>query len=71
MKVKWYGHAAFRLLPADGPTVITDPYTPEWVGYAPIADTADLVLLSAGEDGGRRNKNERDNEESLHRGVPG
>ena len=50
MKVKWYGHAAFRLLPADGPTVITDPYTPEGVGYAPIADTADLVLISSDDD---------------------
>ena len=50
MKVKWYGHAAFRLLPADGPTVITDPYTPEGVGYAPIPDPADLVLISSDDD---------------------
>ncbi len=50
MKVKWYGHAAFRLLPADGPTVIADPYTPEGVGYAPIDDTADLVLISSDDD---------------------
>ena len=50
MKVKWYGHAAFRLLPTEGPTVITDPYTPEGVGYAPIPDTADLVLISSDDD---------------------
>ena len=50
MKIKWYGHAAFRLLPANGPTVITDPYTPEGVGYAPIEDPADLVIISSDDD---------------------
>ncbi len=50
MEIKWYGHAAFRLLPADGPVVITDPYTPEGVGYAPITDTCDLVLISSDDD---------------------
>ena len=50
MDVKWYGHAAFRLKPDSGPSVITDPYTPEGVGYAPIADTADLVVISSDDD---------------------
>lgn len=50
MEIKWYGHAAFRLLPTKGPVVITDPYTPEGVGYAPIRDTADLVLISSDDD---------------------
>ena len=50
MKIKWYGHAAFRLSPVVGPVVITDPYTPQGVGYAPIADTADLVLISSDDD---------------------
>ena len=50
MKLKWYGHASFQLLPDDGPTVITDPFTPEGVGYAPITDTADLVLISSDDD---------------------
>ena len=50
MKIKWYGHAAFRLVPAAGPVVITDPYTPEGVGYAPITDPADLVLISSDDD---------------------
>ena len=50
MKITWYGHAAFRLLPAEGPSVITDPYTPEGVGYDPIPDTADLVLISSDDD---------------------
>lgn len=50
MKIKWYGHAAFRLTPERGPTVITDPYTPEGVGYAPIEDEADLVITSSDDD---------------------
>ena len=50
MKVTWFGHAAFRLLPAEGPSVITDPYTPEGVGYAPIRETSDLVIISSDDD---------------------
>jgi len=50
MKIKWYGHASFRLLPAEGPAVITDPYTPEGVGYAPVRDTADIVVMSSDDD---------------------
>ncbi|MCY3995022.1 MAG: MBL fold metallo-hydrolase [Rhodobacter sp.] len=50
MRIKWYGHAAFGLFPADGPSVITDPYTPDAVGYAPIDDAADLVLVSSDDD---------------------
>ena len=50
MRVKWYGHAAFRLTPESGPVVITDPYTPEGVGYPPIPDPADLVLISSDDD---------------------
>lgn len=50
MEIKWYGHAAFRLTPEHGPSVITDPYTPEGVGYAPIGDTADVVLISSDDD---------------------
>ncbi len=50
MQIKWYGHAAFRLLPAEGPCVITDPYTPEGVGYDPIPDTADIVITSSDDD---------------------
>jgi len=50
LEIKWYGHAAFRLTPETGPTVITDPYTPEGVGYAPIEETADLVLISSDDD---------------------
>lgn len=50
MKITWFGHAAFRLLPVEGPSVITDPYTPEGVGYAPIRESADLVVISSDDD---------------------
>ncbi|MCV6594163.1 MAG: MBL fold metallo-hydrolase [Silicimonas sp.] len=50
MKITWFGHAAFRLLPEEGPSVITDPYTPEGVGYAPIRESADLVIISSDDD---------------------
>lgn len=47
MHIRWYGHAAFRIIPETGPTIITDPYTPEGVGYPPITDNADVVLISS------------------------
>lgn len=50
VRIKWYGHAAFRLVPDDGPTVISDPYTPEGVGYPRIRDAADVVLISSDDD---------------------
>jgi len=50
MQVTWYGHAAFGLTPETGPRIITDPFTPEGVGYAPIHDSADLVVISSDDD---------------------
>ncbi|MEM6381783.1 MAG: MBL fold metallo-hydrolase [Pseudomonadota bacterium] len=50
MQVKWYGQAAFLLTAADGTRVITDPYTPELLGYSPILDEADLVIISSADD---------------------
>ncbi len=50
MKITWFGHAAFKLEDAGGFSVITDPYTPEGVGYAPIRETADVVLISSDDD---------------------
>lgn len=50
MELKWYGHAAFRIVADDGATIITDPYTPETIGYVPIKDTADLVIISSDDD---------------------
>jgi len=50
LDITWYGHAAFGLTPASGPRMITDPYTPEGVGYPPITDRADLVVISSDDD---------------------
>lgn len=50
MQVTWFGHAAFKLKPENGPSVITDPYTPEGVGYAPIRESADIVVISSDDD---------------------
>ena len=50
MKLKWYGQAAFKLSSEDGLSVITDPYTPEIVGYRPITDQADIVIISSDDD---------------------
>lgn len=50
MEIKWYGHAAFRLTDQNGFSVITDPYTPEGVGYRPIEETADVVIISSDDD---------------------
>ncbi|MGX9356703.1 MBL fold metallo-hydrolase [Roseobacteraceae bacterium S113] len=50
MEITWFGHAAFKLSPIEGPSVITDPYTPEGVGYAPISESADLVIISSDDD---------------------
>jgi L-ascorbate metabolism protein UlaG (beta-lactamase superfamily) len=52
MDIRWYGHASFRLRPEVGPVVITDPYLPELVGYAPIPDPADVVVISSTDDDG-------------------
>jgi len=50
VKLKWYGQAAFSLTSSDGLMVITDPYTPETAGYAPIPDPADIVITSSDND---------------------
>ena len=50
MKIKWYGHASFRITSADGLTIITDPYTPELVGYTAYEETADIVIVSSDDD---------------------
>ncbi|MEL6437479.1 MAG: MBL fold metallo-hydrolase [Pseudomonadota bacterium] len=50
MELKWYGHAAFRITASDGTSIITDPYTPDGVGYAPMTESADLVVISSDDD---------------------
>ena len=46
MRITWYGHAAF-LVETGGTRVILDPYrSPESGGYGPIAEPADVVVVS-------------------------
>ena len=49
MKIKWYGHACFRL-EGGGVSIITDPYTPEIAGLDPVEVPADLVIMSSATD---------------------
>lgn len=50
MKIKWLGHSAFLLTAQEGTRVITDPYKPGSfsgaVGYKPIREEADIVIIS-------------------------
>ncbi|MEO0913364.1 MAG: MBL fold metallo-hydrolase, partial [Pseudomonadota bacterium] len=50
MLITWLGHAAFKLRDEAGFSVITDPYTPEGVGYPPIRESADVVIISSDDD---------------------
>ena len=50
MDLTWYGQAAFRLVDEQGYRIVCDPYTPELLGYAPIADECDLVITSSDDD---------------------
>jgi L-ascorbate metabolism protein UlaG (beta-lactamase superfamily) len=46
LRITWYGHAAF-LIEAQGLRIILDPYrSPDSGGYEPIAEPADLVVVS-------------------------
>ncbi len=46
MRITWYGHAAF-LVETHGLRIILDPYrSPDSGGYEPIAEPADLVIVS-------------------------
>jgi L-ascorbate metabolism protein UlaG (beta-lactamase superfamily) len=46
MRITWYGHAAF-LIETNGSRIILDPYrSPDSGGYEPIAEPADLVVVS-------------------------
>ena len=50
MKLKWYGHASFRITTANGTSIVTDPYTPETSGYQPVAEATDIVIRSSDND---------------------
>jgi L-ascorbate metabolism protein UlaG (beta-lactamase superfamily) len=46
MRITWYGHAAF-LIETRGLRIILDPYrSPDSGGYEPIAEAADIVVVS-------------------------
>jgi L-ascorbate metabolism protein UlaG (beta-lactamase superfamily) len=46
VRITWYGHAAF-LIETQGLRIILDPYrSPDSGGYLPIAEPADLVVVS-------------------------
>ncbi len=50
MKIKWYGHAAFRITTDQGVSIIIDPYESGAFGgalaYGRIAENADIVLTT-------------------------
>ncbi|MEM7489096.1 MAG: MBL fold metallo-hydrolase, partial [Pseudomonadota bacterium] len=48
-RITWFGQAALKL---EGETlsVITDPYTPDRLGYKAIEESADVVLTSSDDD---------------------
>lgn len=50
MKLKWYGQASFLITADSGLMIITDPYTPETSGYAPVTEHADIVIRSSDND---------------------
>lgn len=46
MRITWYGHAAF-LIETEGHRIILDPFrSPDSGGYEPIAEPADVVVVS-------------------------
>jgi L-ascorbate metabolism protein UlaG (beta-lactamase superfamily) len=50
MKLKWYGHASFRITANDGTSIITDPYKPETAGYKAFSEPSDIVIISSDND---------------------
>ena len=50
MKLKWYGHASFRISSQDGVSIITDPFNPATSGYKAFTEPADIVIISSEND---------------------
>ena len=50
MKLKWYGHASFRITSSLGTSIVTDPYVPQTSGYKPYSEPADVVVISSDND---------------------
>lgn len=57
MKLKWYGHASFRITAQDGTSIITDPYNPATSGYKPFTEPAEIVVISSDNDSFHCNEN--------------
>jgi len=49
LNITWLAHAAF-LIEGDGVRIITDPYTPDRMGFAEITAPADVVVRSSSDD---------------------
>ncbi len=49
-KIKWHGHASFRITTQNGTSIITDPYDPATCGYAPYTEPTDIVIMSSDND---------------------
>ena len=49
MRITWFGQAALKL-EGESVSVITDPYTPDVLGYPAIEESADVVLTSSDDD---------------------
>jgi L-ascorbate metabolism protein UlaG (beta-lactamase superfamily) len=54
MIIKWFAHACF-LIEGDGLRIVTDPYTPGVMGFAPVSEAAGLVIRSSADDAGHCN----------------
>lgn len=50
MRLKWHGHAAFRVTSETGVGIVTDPYDPATSGYTPFREPADIVVMSSDND---------------------
>lgn len=46
MEITWYGHSCFRLTERSMPSVVTDPYDHEEIGYSGLKLKADIVTVS-------------------------
>jgi L-ascorbate metabolism protein UlaG (beta-lactamase superfamily) len=57
MKLKWYGHASFRIRSDSGVSIITDPYDPTTAGFKPFTEPADIVIISSDNDSFHCNEN--------------
>ena len=50
MKLKWYGHASFRITTDSGSSIVTDPYDPRTASYKPFTEPTDVVIISSDND---------------------